>query len=62
MRKRVEDIYETLTKEVKKNQLEMKSAINKIKSTFDTMNTSLEEAEARFNGLEDRVMESNQDE
>ena len=43
------DLSETLTtvrkKELKKNQLEMKNAINEIGNRLDAMNSRLEEAE-----------------
>lgn len=43
----------------KKNQSEVKSAINKIRNTPDVMNIKLEEAEEWINDLEDKIMESN---
>ena len=57
--KRVKDINETLTTEIKelKKESEMKSAIN----TLDAMNNRLE-AEGQISDLEDRVMESNETE
>ena len=48
LEKRIEDISETLTteiKELKKNQSEMKNAINEIGNRLDAMNSRLEEAE-----------------
>ena len=47
LEKRMEDISETLTteiKELKKNQSEMKDAINKVGNRVDTINSRLEEA------------------
>ena len=46
LEKRIEDIGETLTtdiKELKKNQSEMKSAVNEIGNKLDTVNGRLEE-------------------
>ena len=40
----------------------MRSAINETRNTFDAMNNKLEEAKEWINDLEDKVMESNQDE
>ena len=48
LEKIIEDISETLTteiKELKKNQLEMKSEINDIRNILHAMNRRLEEAE-----------------
>ena len=45
LEKRVEDISETLHKEIKKNQSEMKSTIIEIKNTLDGINSRLEEAD-----------------
>ena len=45
--RRIEDICETLTTEtteLKKNQSEMKNAINEIGNMLDTMNSRLEKA------------------
>ena len=53
LEKRMEDISETLNTEIKKNQLEIKSAINKIRNMHDAMNGRLEEAEELINGLEE---------
>ena len=48
LEKRMEDISETLSteiKELKKNQSEMKNTTNEIGNRFDAMNSRLEEAE-----------------
>ena len=62
LEKRVEDLSETLNKEIeniKTNQSEMKISINEIKNTLERINR-LEEAEEWISKLEGRVMESNQ--
>ena len=41
----ISDTFTAKTKELKKNQKEMKSAINEIRNKLDTMNRWLEEAE-----------------
>ena len=58
LEKRVEGNTETLNTEIKNNQSEMKSTINKIINTLDAMNSSLEEATEQINDLENTVMKS----
>ena len=41
--RRMEDISETINKEIKKNESEMKNTINEIKNTLDGINIRLEE-------------------
>ena len=59
LEKRVEDISETLNKEIKNNISEMKNSINEIKNTLGGINGRLQEAEDCIRDLEDRVIESN---
>lgn len=40
---RVEDISETIKKEIRSNTVEIKGSINKIKNMLDGMNSKLEE-------------------
>ena len=59
----MEDISETLNKEIKnikKDQSEMKNTIHEIKNTLDGINSRLNEAEEWIRNLEGRVMEKNQ--
>ena len=63
LEKGIEDIREIFTtdrKKVKKNQSEMKSVINEIRSMFDRMNSRLEEAEELISHIEDKTMEKNE--
>lgn len=46
--------------DVQKNQSEMKNIINEIKNTLYGISSRIDEAEKWINGLEDRVMDSNQ--
>jgi len=58
--RKIEDISETLTteiKELKKNPSEMKNTINEIGNKCDAMNIRLEETEKGIGDLEDKVME-----
>ena len=62
LEKRMEDINETLTteiKEVKKNQ-KMKSTINGIRNMHDAKNSRLKESEEQIHDLEDKIIESNE--
>lgn len=61
-KKIVEDISETLNREMKMNQSEMKNSISEIKNILDEVNGKLEEAEEWTSDLEDRVIRSNQPE
>ena len=54
----MEDISETLDKEIKNNISEMKYSINEIKNIIDGINNRPQEAE-HINDLEDRVIENN---
>ena len=63
LEKRIEDIRETFTTEIKefrKNQLEMKNAIKKNQNRFDAMNIRLEEAEEQICDLEGKIMANNE--
>lgn len=63
LEKRIEELIETFNKEIensKKNQSEMKTIITKIKNTLEAINR-LEDAEEHISDLDDRVMESTQD-
>ena len=61
--KRIKNICKTITtkiKELKKNESEMRSAINVTRNMLDSMNRRLEEAEELINNLEHKVTESNE--
>ena len=60
LEKGVQDISETLDKEMKKNQSEMKNRINEMESTLDGIYTRLQEAEKRISDLQNRVMANKQ--
>ena len=56
LEKRMEDISETLTieiKEFKRNHSEMKNAMNEIKNRPDAMNSRLEEAKEQKSDIEE---------
>lgn len=62
LRKRRNDIKETLTTEIKKkfkkNQLEMKNAIPQIANMLDAMNRRLEGREEQISDLEEKKKEN----
>ena len=61
--KEVQDLHETLHKEIedlRKNQLEIINSLNEIKNTPSGINSKKEEGEEQINNLKDKVMESNQ--
>jgi len=61
LEKRVEGISQTINTEIRNNRAEIKGSINKIRNMLNGMNSRLEEAEEQIINLEDRVMESNQE-
>ena len=60
LQRKVEDITEILDKEIKMSVSKIKNSINEMKNTIDGINRRLQETEECINGLEDRVIESNQ--
>jgi len=56
LEKRVEDISEALTTEIRNNTAEVKGSLNEMRNTPDGMNSRMEEAENQINDLENRVM------
>jgi len=54
LEERVEDISETLKKEIKKNQSEMKNTTIEIKNIFDGIHSRPEKTEEKINNLENR--------
>ena len=46
--------------ELKKNQSELKNAINKFGNRFDATNSRVEEAEEGISDLEDEIIENNE--
>lgn len=62
LEKIVEDISESLNKEIKKNRSEMTNTVNEIKNIQDGINRRLQEAKEQISDLGGRLMESNQGE
>ena len=63
LEKRVENLRETLNKEIdhtKKNQSDMNNSITEITNTLDGINNRLEKAEEWVSDMEHRLMENHQ--
>ena len=50
---RVEDISETINREIQNNRAETKGSINEMRNMLDGMNSRLEEAEEHINDLKE---------
>lgn len=60
LKKRVEDISETVYTEIRNSIVETKGSLNKIRNMLDRINSRLKKAEELINDRKEEVMESNQ--